>query len=77
MEGLLGLFGTKATTPELRERIGADIVAVSNDKEIEAKLTATAQIPSAAGAKAFAAAIAAQRAQVAIIVQALGIKPKQ
>ncbi len=45
MEGLLGLFGTKATTPELRERIGADIVAVSNDKEIEAKLTATAQIP--------------------------------
>jgi len=77
MEGLLGLLGTKATTAELRERIGADIVAVSNDKEIEAKLTATAQIPSAAGAKAFAAAIAAQRAQVANIVKALDIKPKQ
>jgi tripartite-type tricarboxylate transporter receptor subunit TctC len=77
MEGLLGLFGSKATPPELRERIGADIVAVSNDKEIEAKLTATAQVPAAAGAKAFAAAIAAQRAQVANIVKALDIKPKQ
>ena len=77
MEGLLGLFGTKATSPDLRERIGADIVAVSNDKEIEAKLAATAQIPTAAGAKAFAAAIAAQRAQVANIVKALDIKPKQ
>ncbi len=77
MEGLLGLFGSKATTPELRERIGADIVAVSNDKEIEAKLTATAQVPAAAGPAAFAAAIATQRAQVANIVKALDIKPKQ
>ena len=73
----VGLFGTKATPPELREKIGADIVAVSNDKEIEAKLAATAQIPSAAGAKSFASAIAAQRAQVAEIVRALGIKPRQ
>lgn len=77
MEGLLGLFGSKAMPPDLRERIGADIVAVSNDKEIEAKLTATAQVPTAAGAKEFAAAIAAQRAQVADIVKALDIKPKQ
>src|SRR5262249_31641903 len=50
MEGLAGLFGSKATTPELRERIGADIVAVSDDKEIEAKLTGTAQIPTPGGA---------------------------
>jgi tripartite-type tricarboxylate transporter receptor subunit TctC len=77
MEGLVGLIGTKATPPELRERIGADIVAVSNDKAIEAKLSATAQTPAPAGAKAFAAAIAAQRAQVANIVKALGVKPKQ
>jgi tripartite-type tricarboxylate transporter receptor subunit TctC len=77
MEGLLGLFGSKATTPDLRERIGADIVAVSTDREIEAKLNATAQVPTAAGAKAFATAIAAQRAQVANIAKALDIKPKQ
>lgn len=77
MEGLLGLFGTKATTPELRERIGADIVAVSKDKTIEDRLNATAQSPAAGGAREFAAAIAAQRAQVANIVKALDIKPRQ
>jgi tripartite-type tricarboxylate transporter receptor subunit TctC len=75
MEGLVGLFGTKAVSPELRERIGADIVAVSNDKEIEAKLNATAQIPARGGAKEFQAAIDAQRAQVAAIVKTLGLKP--
>ena len=48
-----------------------------SEVEIEAKLTATAQVPTAAGAKAFAAAIAAQRAQVANIAKALDIKPKQ
>ena len=77
MEGLLGMFGTNAVPPALRERIGADIVAVSKDKAIEEKLAATGQTPSAGGAKEFAAAIAAQRAKVALITQALGIKPKQ
>ncbi len=77
MEGLLGLFGTNAVTPALRERIAADIVAVSKDKAIEEKLAATGQTPSAGGAKEFAAAIDAQRAKVALITQALGIKPKQ
>lgn len=75
MEGLVGLFGTKAVSPELRERIGADIVAVSNDKEIEDKLNATAQMPARGGAKEFAAAIEQQRAQVATIVKTLGITP--
>lgn len=77
MEGLLGLFGTNAVSPALRERIGADIVAVSKDKAIEDKLAATGQTPSPGGAKEFAAAIEAQRAKVALIVQALGTKPKQ
>ena len=77
MEGLLGMFGTNAVAPALRERIGADIIAVSKDKAIEEKLAATGQTPSAGGAKEFAAAIDAQRAKVALITQALGIKPKQ
>jgi len=75
MEGLLGLFGSKAVSAELREKIGADIVAVANDKEIEAKLNATAQTPNRGGAKEFAASIAQQRAQVAKIARELGIKP--
>jgi tripartite-type tricarboxylate transporter receptor subunit TctC len=75
MEGLVGLFGTKATSPELRERIGADIVAVSDDKEIEAKLNATAQTPARGGAKDFAAHIERQRAQIAEIARTLGTQP--
>ncbi len=75
MEGLVGLFGSKATSAELREKIGADIVAVADDKEIEAKLNATAQTPARGGAKEFAADIARQRAQIAKIAKALGTQP--
>jgi tripartite-type tricarboxylate transporter receptor subunit TctC len=77
MEGLVGLFGTKAVSPELRERIGADIVAVSGDKEIEDRLNATAQIPARGGAKEFTADIERQRAQVAKIAKELGIQPSR
>jgi tripartite-type tricarboxylate transporter receptor subunit TctC len=75
MEGLVGMFGTKAVSPELREKIGADIVAVSKDKEIEDKLNATAQTPMPGGAKEFADHIARQRAHVAEIAKALNIQP--
>ena len=47
MEGLVGLFGSPAVSAELREKIGADIVAVADDKDIDAKLNATAQTPDA------------------------------
>jgi tripartite-type tricarboxylate transporter receptor subunit TctC len=75
MEGLVGLFGSPAVAPELREKIGADIVAVANDKEIEDKLIATAQSPARGGAKEFAADIAGQRAHIAKVAEALGTKP--
>src|SRR5262249_20601168 len=38
MDGNVGLFGSKALSAKLRERIGADVVAVSNDKAIDDKL---------------------------------------
>ena len=75
MEGLVGLFGTKAVSPELREKIGADIVAVSNDKEVEDRLNATAQSPARSGAKEFTDHIDRQKAQIAIIVKELNIQP--
>jgi tripartite-type tricarboxylate transporter receptor subunit TctC len=75
MEGLVGLFGSKAASAELRERIGADMVAVSDDKDIEDKLNATAQTPTRGGAKEFAESIARQRAQIATIAKALGTQP--
>src|SRR5262245_41243987 len=77
MDGLVGLFGSKAVSAELIERIGADIVAVSADKEIEDRLNATAQTPARGGAQDFAADIARQRAHIAKIAQEVGIQPKQ
>jgi tripartite-type tricarboxylate transporter receptor subunit TctC len=75
MDGNVGLFGSRALSAELRERIGADVVAVSDDKAIDDKLNATAQTPSRGGAKEFAASIERQRAQIATIAKALGIQP--
>jgi len=75
MEGLVGLFGTKAVSPELREKIGADIVAVSNDKKVEDRLNATAQSPARGGAKEFTDHIDRQKAQIATIVKELNIQP--
>jgi tripartite-type tricarboxylate transporter receptor subunit TctC len=75
MEGLVGLFGSKAVPPELRERIGADIVAVSDDKLVEERLSATAQAPNRGGAREFTADIDRQRAQIATIAKALDLQP--
>jgi tripartite-type tricarboxylate transporter receptor subunit TctC len=75
MEGLVGLFGTKAVSAELRDKIGADIVAAANDKEIEDKLNATAQSPARGNAKEFTAHINRQKAQIATIVKELGVQP--
>jgi tripartite-type tricarboxylate transporter receptor subunit TctC len=75
MEGLVGLFGSPAVSAELREKIGADIVAVADDKDIEAKLNASAQTPTRGGAKEFAGIMARQRAQIADIAKALDLKP--
>jgi tripartite-type tricarboxylate transporter receptor subunit TctC len=75
MEGLVGLFGSPAVSAELREKIGADIVAVADDKDFDAKLNATAQTPTRGGAKEFTEIMARQRAQIAEIAKALDLKP--
>jgi tripartite-type tricarboxylate transporter receptor subunit TctC len=75
MEGLVGLFGSPAVPAELREKIGADVVAVADDRDTDAKLNATAQTPTRGGAKEFAEIMARQRAQIAKIAKALDLKP--
>jgi tripartite-type tricarboxylate transporter receptor subunit TctC len=75
MEGLVGLFGSPAVAPDLREKIGTDVVAVADDKEIDAKLNATAQTPTRGGAKQFSEVMARQRAHIATIANALDLKP--
>ena len=75
MDGNVGLFASKAVPAALVERIGDDIVEVSNDKAIEDRLNQTAQTPARGGAKEFAASIAEQRAYIAKIAKTLGIQP--
>ena len=75
MEGLVGLFGTKAVAAELREKIGADIVAAANDKEVEDRLNATAQSPARGNAKDFTDHIDRQKAHIAKVVKELGVQP--
>jgi tripartite-type tricarboxylate transporter receptor subunit TctC len=77
MEGLVGLFGIKDMSDELREKIAADIIAVSRDPAVQAKLNASAQTPNPGGPKEFAESIARQRERIAIIAKAVGIPPKQ
>jgi tripartite-type tricarboxylate transporter receptor subunit TctC len=77
VEGLVGLFGPRGISNELRQRIGADVVAVAADPTIAERLIGTAQVPNPGGPAEFAAAIDHQRAQIATIAQALGPIPKQ
>jgi tripartite-type tricarboxylate transporter receptor subunit TctC len=75
MDGNVGLFASKALPAALVERIGADIVAVANDKLIDDRLNQTAQTPARGGAKEFTKSIADQRAYIAKIVKTLGVQP--
>jgi tripartite-type tricarboxylate transporter receptor subunit TctC len=74
VDGLVGLFGPKTMSAELRERIAADVAAVGTDPTVIARLTATAQVVNPAGPAEFAAAIEEQRAKMALIAQRLGLK---
>ncbi len=76
LEGLVGAFGPKIMSLELRRRIAKDIVAVASDPEIAAKLAATGQSPNPAGADEFTAAIEKQEAQVAAIAKVMGLPRK-
>jgi len=78
LESLVGLFGPRGMAAELRARIAADLKAIAaEDPVIADRLAATGQIVNVRGPDAFAAGIAAQRAKLASIAKALGIKPAQ
>lgn len=76
LEGLVGVFGPKSMSLDLRRRIGKDIVAVASDPAIAAKLSATGQAPNPGGADEFTTAIEQQEAQVAAIAKVLGMPRK-
>jgi len=69
------MFGNRNISPELRDRISADVVEAAKDPSIEQKLAATGQVVRPGGAKEFAAEIEDQRARIAEAAKATGVKP--
>jgi tripartite-type tricarboxylate transporter receptor subunit TctC len=72
VDGLVGIFGPPGMPSALRERIAADVRAASADPIIIDRLNATGQLLNVGGPAEFAAAIDAQRAQLAAIAKELG-----
>jgi len=72
-----GFFGGRDMPTELRERIAADIRAAGSDPALAATLTAAGVAVRTSTPAEFSAAIEDERARVAAIAQAVGIKPTQ
>src|SRR6478672_8758580 len=65
LDGLVGLFGQRQMSAELRDRISADLVEVTNDPEFSKRVTATGQVVRPGNAAEFAADIDEQRNRIA------------
>ena len=77
VEGLIGLFGPKGMSVELRQKIAADVMEAAKDPVIATRLNSTAQLVNPGGPKELGDDVERQRTQIARIVEVLGIKPKQ
>ncbi len=75
IDGLVGLFGSRTLSPEVRDRIAADVVEATKDPEIAKRLAATGQVVRPGNAKEFAAEIDEQRSGIAQAAKATGAKP--
>jgi tripartite-type tricarboxylate transporter receptor subunit TctC len=73
-DGFQGFFGWRDMPDALRERIAADVRAVAADPALVAKLAALGQAVRTGTPADFAAMIAQQRAKIAAIAQAIGLK---
>jgi len=78
-EGLVGIIAARSSglSSAARDRIAADVKAVSTDPLLAERLAATAQLNIPGTAAEFAASIEEQVAQLAASARLLGIKPKQ
>jgi tripartite-type tricarboxylate transporter receptor subunit TctC len=77
LDGLVGLFGPSEMPPDIRERIAADVRAVSVDPIIKDRLTITGQVLNIGGPADFAASIEEQRVKLAAAAKDLGIKARE
>jgi len=76
-EGMLGLFGPRGMSPELRDRISADVRAVATDPAIAARFVGIGQLARGTTPDEFAERIEAQRAKIATIFQETGMRPSR
>jgi tripartite-type tricarboxylate transporter receptor subunit TctC len=76
-EGTVGLYGWRDMPVSLKERIAADLNAITADPAFRARAIAVGTAPRSGTPAAFAAAIEEQRAQIAAIHQASGKSPAQ
>ncbi len=78
-EGLVGIIAARSSglSSAARDRIAADVKAVSADPLVAERLAATAQINIPGTPAEFAASIEEQVAQLAASAKLLGMKPKQ
>jgi tripartite-type tricarboxylate transporter receptor subunit TctC len=76
MEGLVGLFGLKNMSQELKDKIAADFRAVAADGSIAERLKATGQAINLGGPQEFTDSIEEQRRIVAATAKAIDHKPK-
>jgi tripartite-type tricarboxylate transporter receptor subunit TctC len=76
LESLVGLFGPRGMPLALRERIAGDFrAALLADPTIATRIAATGQVVQVSSPGELAAGVATQRAKLAAIARALGVKP--
>jgi len=73
-DGFQGFFGWRDMPSGLRDRIAADVRAVAADPVLKEKLSALGQAVRTGTSADFAAMITEQRAKIAAIAQAIGLK---
>ena len=76
-DGLVGLLGPKIMALELRQRVGADVVAAAKDPEFGRRLAATAQVVNPGDAVEFGRSMREQDAKIAAIATAIGLQRKK
>jgi tripartite-type tricarboxylate transporter receptor subunit TctC len=78
LDSLIGIYGPRTMTPEVREKIAADVrEVIAADPTIAQRLAATGQVVDIRGPAEFAAGIKQIRDQLADIAKTLGLKPAQ
>jgi len=75
-DGLLGVFASRDTPHDRRERIASDIQAIATEETVKSRLEANGQIIRGSTPAEFSAAIEDQRAKLSAIVRLIGNVPQ-